>query len=133
MPNPANPTAKQKLILVVEDDKHTNELFSSTIRMAGFEVVSCYSAEDALMEVGKRLPDLIVLDLLLPKMDGWELCRALRQEGTETRKIPIVIASVISHHDVEKSSESMGILSFFNKPFEPARLVAELKRIFTAI
>ena len=118
-----------KEILVVEDDRYTNELISSTMKMGGFSVVSVFSGEQAIEAVNKHLPDLIVLDFLLPEMDGWEVCRILRKEGAPTRKIPIVIASVVSRFDIEQAGGSMGTLSFFNKPFEPADLIKEVERI----
>ena len=120
---------EHRKILVVEDDRYTNELISKTLKMTGFEVKSVYSGEDALEEVNKDLPDLIVLDLLLPKMDGWDVCRTLRKEGNPARKVPIVIASVLSKHDVQQTEEAMGILSFFNKPFNPTDLITEINRI----
>jgi twitching motility two-component system response regulator PilH len=123
---------KRKEILIVEDDHYTNELISSTLKMSGFEVVSVFNGEDAIAAVNERPPDLIVLDLLLPKMDGWEVCRILRKEGAPTRKIPIVIASVVSRFDMEQSEKAMGSLALFNKPFEPTDLIKEVEKMVGA-
>lgn len=122
-----NPSSKE--VLVVEDDHYTNELISSTLKMAGFSVVSVFTGEQAIEAVKKHTPDLIVLDLLLPKMDGWDVCRILRKDGAPTRRIPIVIASVVSRFDIDETGAAMGALSFFNKPFEPSDLIKEVERI----
>jgi DNA-binding response OmpR family regulator len=124
---------KIKKVLIVEDDRYTNELISETLRVGGFDVYSVFDGEAGVSYARKNYPDLIVLDLLLPGIDGWEVCRLLRQEESETRKIPIIIASVISRYDVQQTDMSMGALSFFNKPFEPNHLVAEVQRILSGI
>lgn len=120
---------KTKKVLVIEDDPYTNELICTTLKMAGYQVVTTYNGIDGLEQAKKEMPDLIVLDLLLPQVDGWEVCRRLRMEDSETRSIPIVIASIASRFDLENSKMSMGTISFFNKPFEPTELVSEVKRV----
>ena len=106
-----------KKILVVEDDPYTNELMTAALKMADYEVRSVFNGEEAVRTVQSDMPDLIVLDLLLPKMDGWEVCRILRTEDSPARKVPIVIASVMSRFGLGERSLVMGPISFFNKPF----------------
>ena len=119
-----------KKILIVEDDPYTNELMTSALKMADYEVSSVFSGEEAVRTVLSDLPDLIVLDLLMPKMDGWELCRELRKEDSPARRVPIVIASVMSRFGLGgEPGKVPGPISFFNKPFEPADLIKEVERI----
>ncbi|OGR96962.1 MAG: hypothetical protein A2902_05535 [Elusimicrobia bacterium RIFCSPLOWO2_01_FULL_64_13] len=123
------PQQGQKEVLVVEDDHYTNELIRNTLSLAGYGVASVHSGEEALGYLEKKVPDLIILDLLLPQMDGWELCRILRKEGSPTRRVPIIIASVISRYELDQAQGALGTLSFFNKPFQPKDLIGEVERI----
>lgn len=120
---------KSNRILVVEDDKNTNEMISVSLRLGGFEVLSVLSGEEALKSIDQALPDLIILDLLMPGLDGWELCKILRKENKPTRKIPIIIVSAISKYNVANSGMAVGTISFFNKPFRPKDLLVEANKI----
>jgi len=119
----------QKKILVVEDDPYTNELISNILGKQGYKVESVASGEEAVEYTKKNIPDLVVLDLLLPQIDGWQVCSILRKEGTKTSKVPILVTSVLSRFDTVLSDREMAKVSFFSKPFESADLISEVERI----
>ena len=87
------------------------------------------TGEDAVEHAREKIPDLIVLDLLLPQIDGWEVCSILRKPGSKTTKIPILVTSVLSRFDTILSDREMAHVSFFSKPFESSDLIAEVERI----
>ena len=115
-------------ILIVEDDKHTSQLLSLNLEREGYEVLTAYDGEAGVQTAKAELPDVIMLDLLLPHVDGWEVCRRLREEGSPTRLIPIIIVSVMAQDDMP-DKKSMGPVSFFNKPFRVGSLMEEVGRL----
>lgn len=117
----------RKKIVLVEDDSHTNRLITDNLVMNGFDVTSTFTGEEGLEAIRKNHPDLIVLDLLLPGIDGWKVCRILRGEEPELQKIPIVVVSVLARGDFQ--SQAMGAISFLNKPFNINDLVDEVEKI----
>ena len=119
----------EKKILVVDDDPHINELVSALLSARGFGVMSAASGEDAVKMAKAKTPDLVVLDLLLPRMDGWEVCKILRSAGAKTGKVPILILSALSRFDSVVSDQELIRVSFFSKPFETSELVAEAERL----
>src|SRR5438874_1705538 len=96
MENQAVKEYQDKKILVVEDDPYTSELISNVLATRGFNVISVGTGEEAIEYMKDHLPDLVVLDLLLPQIDGWEVCSILRKPGAKTYKIPILVTSVLS-------------------------------------
>ena len=129
MENQTNKEFQEKKILIVEDDPYTNELISNLLATRGFNVISVATGEEAVEYTKTHQPDLIVLDLLLPQIDGWEVTRILRMPGAKTLNIPILITSVLSRFDSVQNDKEILNLSFFSKPFESSDLVAEIERI----
>jgi DNA-binding response OmpR family regulator len=95
MAKPAKPS-----VLIVEDDRHLRELYRAALRSAGYEVGAVEDGADALWRVGEWIPDAIVLDLGLPRLDGRELHLELRSRR-ETRSIPIVIVTGLDAADLD--------------------------------
>ncbi|WEK54704.1 MAG: response regulator transcription factor [Candidatus Cohnella colombiensis] len=112
-----------KTILVVDDDREINELVHMSLSREGYRVVSAYHGMDVLPLVAEHNPDLIVLDVLLPGMDGFEICRELRR----TSDIPILFASC-KNEDIDKVlGLGLGGDDYIAKPFSPVELVARVK------
>lgn len=110
------PTAAPK-ILLIEDYSDTRELLSVMLRQKGYTV---FEAEDGLQGVMKALvtsPDLIILDLALPEMDGIEVARRLH-ETPELSKVPIFVVSAYLTEDVEADVRAAGCVEMFSKPFD---------------
>ena len=117
-------------VLVVEDDREINELVCAYAQIAGFAPRSALNGTDALREVRTRRPSLIVLDLMLPDLDGFEVCRRVRDEAQATgRPIPVII--ILTALDGAKSRQQgfeCGAVDYLTKPFDPDRLMEVIAR-----
>jgi len=120
--------AEKKKILVVEDERELAGLVSLHLRMAGFEVLYATDGEAALKVCADIRPALVILDLMLPKVDGWEVCRRVR-EGRETAGIPIIILTARTEIEDKLRGLEAGADDYVVKPFSPRELVARVKRV----
>lgn len=112
-------------ILVVDDEKNIVQLAKLYLSSEGYAVESAFNGAEALEKVRTRKPDLVVLDLMMPEVDGWEVCRRLRQEGD----IPIIILTARGD-DVDKIiGLELGADDYMTKPFNPRELVARVKAV----
>jgi two-component system phosphate regulon response regulator PhoB len=112
-------------VLVVEDDREINELVCAYAEIAGFDYRAALNGTDAVDQVRRRPPALIVLDLMLPDIDGFEVCRRVRAEAEASGK-PIPVIIILSALDGEKSRQmgrTCGAVDFLTKPFDPDRLM----------
>ncbi|MBI2071315.1 MAG: response regulator [Elusimicrobia bacterium] len=116
-----------KKVLVVDDDTHTNDLVSETLKLEGYEVVQVGSGEEALALLETTSVDLILLDLLLPGMRGWKLAEELKK-NPKTKSIPIVVISILSPEDTEMGKENPSVIGYVCKPFDLNVLVQEVKK-----
>jgi len=115
-------------ILVAEDEKDIRELIAFTLRFAGYDVVLANNGAEALEKVSQEKPALVLLDVRMPKMTGYEVCRRLK-ENPETEKIPVVFLSAKGQdREVQEGYES-GAVDYIIKPFVPDELIAQVKRI----
>ena len=112
-------------VLVVEDDREINELVCAYAEIAGFSPRSALNGSDALDQVRRRRPSLIVLDLMLPDLDGFEVCRRVRDEAKASgRPIPVIV--ILTALDGAKSRQQgfeCGAVDYLTKPFDPDRLM----------
>ncbi|MBN1675128.1 MAG: response regulator transcription factor [Kiritimatiellae bacterium] len=115
-------------ILVVEDDEDILELISYNLSRENYSVTKAESGEDALEAVSARAPDLILLDLMLPELDGLEVCRRLKANG-RTRPIPIVIVSAKGEEPEVVAGLELGADDYITKPFRPKELVARVRAV----
>jgi DNA-binding response OmpR family regulator len=112
-------------VLVVDDEKNIVQLAKMYLASEGYAVESAYNGAEALEKVKARRPDLVVLDLMMPKVDGWEVCRRIRQETD----IPIIILTARGD-DVDKIlGLELGADDYVTKPFNPRELVARVKAV----
>lgn len=110
-------------ILVIDDEDTTVQLISIALERKGFEVIKAYRAEDGLRKAYRTHPDLVLLDIMMPNMDGWEVCRRLR----ELSDVPIIFLTAKSEvRDVVKGLE-MGADDYIVKPYDSDELVARIK------
>ncbi|HHS97811.1 MAG TPA: response regulator [Chloroflexi bacterium] len=115
-------------ILVAEDEKDIRELIAFTLRFAGYDVVLANNGAEALQKVAEERPALILLDVRMPKMTGYEVCRRLK-ENPQTEDIPVVFLSAKGQdREVQEGFES-GAVDYIIKPFVPDELIAQVKRI----
>jgi CheY-like chemotaxis protein len=115
-------------ILVVDDHQDARIIYGKSIEYAGFRVILARDGNDALVIVEEFLPDLIVLDLALPKLDGWAVARRLKA-GIRTRDIPII--ALTGHAEPENRERALeaGCALFLTKPCQPDALVDAIERL----
>jgi two-component system, OmpR family, response regulator len=112
-----------RTVMVVDDERDANDILAHLVRPCGFEPIQVFSGAEALKAVSQRQPDLILLDLSLPDIDGFEVCDRLKRDR-ETNLIPIVM--VTAHHDAKERAAGVrvGANGYLIKPFTPEQLEA---------
>jgi two-component system phosphate regulon response regulator PhoB len=118
----------QSHILVVDDEPDLLELVHYTLSRAGYQVGCVKSGEEALIQVQSRPPDLILLDLVLPGMDGLEICKRLKREP-QTAAIPIVMLTARNEEADVVTGLELGADDYLTKPFSPRVLAARVKAV----
>ena len=112
-------------ILIAEDDKKTAALVELYLKREGFRTVIAYNGEQALAMAGRHNPSFVVLDLMLPLVDGWEVCRQLRRSSD----VPILMLTARGEEVDRVSGLTLGADDYVVKPFSPRELVARVKTI----
>jgi two-component system, OmpR family, alkaline phosphatase synthesis response regulator PhoP len=118
-----------KKILAVDDEKHIVRLVEVNLQRAGYNVVTAYDGREALEKVKSEKPDLVVLDVMMPYMDGFEVLKNLKADP-ETAEIPVIMLTAKAQDaDVFRGWQS-GVDCYLTKPFNPMELLTFVKRIF---
>ena len=112
-------------ILVVEDDRNISDLIRMYMEKEGFEVRSANDGDKAIEEFEKQAPDLVLLDIMLPVMDGWAVCSKIR----ETSKVPIIMLTAKSEVNDRITGLEMGADDYIVKPFEMKELMARINAV----
>ena len=112
-------------ILIVDDDAHIRELIRVFLRNDGFEVIEAVDGVDALSKLDSVKADLAVIDVMMPNMDGWELCRELKA----TFEIPVLMLTAKGETSQKLKGFQLGTDDYLVKPFEPLELVARVKAL----
>jgi DNA-binding response OmpR family regulator len=118
-------TAPHQTILIVEDNKETSSLLSAYLEKEGFKTVSAYDGRQALQLARTNDLAFVILDLMLPHLDGWEVCRELRRSSD----VPILILSARGEAHERILGLTLGADDYVVKPFSPGELVARIKTI----
>lgn len=111
---------------MVEDDPDLVELLSFNLRTAGFIVATAADGIDVLKKARNSLPDLILLDLMLPELDGFAVCEILRRDSA-TASTPIVIVTAMSSPFARLTGLEAGANDYITKPFSPKQLIARIQ------
>jgi two-component system, OmpR family, alkaline phosphatase synthesis response regulator PhoP len=119
---------KKNKILVIEDDDNIVELISYNLEKESFTVFTALSGEKGIKLAKDKLPDLILLDLMLPEIDGLEVCRELKSD-VKTRDIPIIMVTAKGEESDVVSGLEMGADDYIPKPFRPRELVARVRSV----
>ena len=121
------PSAAGPVVLIVDDDERLREYVRVNLEAEGYEVRESGSAEEALDALGERSPDLILLDVMMPQVDGWETLRRI-QEHTGVGAIPVIMFSGKVDERSAAEAESRGVQGFIGKPFDPRSLIESTKQ-----
>lgn len=103
-------------ILVIEDDKFFQHFYTTKLKEQGFEVEIAVDGEDGLIKVREAQPDLILLDIIMPKKDGFEVLQALSQD-INLKKIPVLVFSTLGQESDVKRARDLGAIDYVNKSF----------------
>jgi CheY-like chemotaxis protein len=121
-----------KTILIVDDEKKIRELLDLRLSSAGYQVIQAKDGEEGVSQAKEHRPDLILMDVMMPKMDGPEAVKCLKEDPA-TRNIPVIFLTAIITKE-EEEGQAWGILTdtlqyrFIAKPFDPKNLLAEIKK-----
>ena len=118
-------------ILVIEDYSDTRELLSTLLRSRGYHVIEAENGVEGLMKASAKHPDLIILDLALPKMDGVETARRIHRMP-KLSQTPIFVISAYLTEDVESEVRAVGCIETFGKPFDTDEFLKKLRAALSA-
>ncbi len=112
---------RKSKILIVDNEPLDIKLLCAILPQDSYELVKAYSGEEALQKVSEEHPDLILLDIMMPGMDGMEVCRRLKQDS-KTKDIPIILISIMDDHEAKEQGLKVGALDVLNKPVNAVKL-----------
>jgi two-component system alkaline phosphatase synthesis response regulator PhoP len=115
-------------ILVVDDEVYIVHILDFSLGMEGYEVLTALDGEQALEKARQEHPDLIVLDIMMPKLDGYETCKLLKADDG-TRNIPVILLSAKGRNADQKVGFDVGADDYITKPFSPRKLVERINDI----
>lgn len=119
-------------ILVAEDERDIRELIAFTLRFAGFEVELASNGAEAVEKAAAAIPDLILMDVRMPRMTGYQACEALK-ENPATQDVPVVFLSAKGQESEIQEGLEAGAMEYILKPFAPDELTAQVHRILREI
>lgn len=121
-----------KKILVVDDERSTVRIIQVNLERAGYEVVKAYDGVEALEQVKEHQPDMIILDVMMPRMDGFEVLRHLQADPRFKNILVIMLTCKAQDADIFKGWAS-GVNSYLTKPYNPRELLVHIERIFQTL
>ncbi|HEV2294235.1 MAG TPA: response regulator [Tepidisphaeraceae bacterium] len=113
-------------VLVVEDDTQINELVGAYVQIAGYQYRAALDGASALAAVRAQVPSLIILDLMLPDTDGFEVARQLKSDET-TASVPILMLTALDRDEQRKRGLEAGAVHYMTKPFDPEQLIEAIR------
>lgn len=116
-------------VLIIDDDKHISKILKDYFEHDKFEVVLAYSGMEGLEKVAAEKPDIIILDIMLPELDGWEVCQQIRLENN----IPIIMLSAKTKEIDRITGLELGADDYVTKPFSPKEIVLRAKNVLRRI
>ncbi len=115
-------------ILVVDDEVYILQILEFSLGAEGFEVITANNGELAVEKATQAQPDLIVLDIMMPVLDGYETCRRLKRQA-ETKNIPVILLTAKGREADKKLGFDVGAVDYIIKPFSPNRLISRIEEI----
>ncbi|MFH1847770.1 MAG: response regulator [Candidatus Omnitrophota bacterium] len=117
-----------KKILIVDDEADLVEMVKMRLEVSGYECISAGDGQEGLEMARRENPDLIILDLMLPKMDGYRVCRMLKFDE-KYKKIPIIMFSARAQDNDAKMGKEVGADAYVTKPFDPKVLLSKIAEL----
>ncbi len=118
-------------ILIVEDNPVNLELFQDLIELEGYEVVSAFTGHEAIEKAKREMPDIILMDIQLPEMDGWETTKILKKTP-ETRAIPIIALTAHAMEGDREKALDLGCDSYISKPINTRTFISDIKKVLSS-
>jgi two-component system phosphate regulon response regulator PhoB len=115
-------------VMVIEDDEELNEVIQYNLVRAGYRVTQGWNGREAMEAIRKDPPDVVLLDVMLPGADGWEVCQFLFDD-TELRRIPIVIFTAKSAPEDFNQARKYNLAGFFTKPYATGDVLRHIEKI----
>ena len=112
-------------ILVVDDENYILHILDFSLGAEGYEVITAEDGEEAVRKTRDERPDLVVLDVMMPKMDGYETCKRLKEEEA-TRNIPVILLSAKGRTMDQNKGFEVGADDYITKPFSPRKLIEKI-------
>ena len=128
--NPYSRSMNKRQILIVEDEKPIRDMVYFALDSDGFEIVEAVNGKEAAEKLALDVPDLILMDVRMPKMTGYEACKALK-EKEDTKDIPVVFLSAKGQEAEINTGLELGAVEYFLKPFAPDELAERVNKILT--
>ncbi|MFH1347571.1 MAG: response regulator [Candidatus Margulisiibacteriota bacterium] len=116
-----------KKVLIIEDYPATTEMMANILRTEGLEVITAPDGPSGLEKARRGKPDLILLDIMMPEMSGFDVCRKLKDDK-KTSEIPVIIVSVRAAQDSINKGKQLGASEYIPKPFDPFKLIDIVKK-----
>ncbi|MCK4419050.1 response regulator [Candidatus Aerophobetes bacterium] len=119
-----------KKILIADDHPKAVELVRVTLEGRNYEIVDASNGKETLKKARLEKPDLVLLDVVMPKMDGFEVCRKLKKDP-QTKEIPIIMLTAKGQAVDKKKGRQIGARDYITKPFSPSALLVKIEEILT--
>src|SRR2546422_9041161 len=119
---------QQGRVLVVEDERDVADLIRYNLTKEGYDVVVAPTGSDALKQAREVHPDLVLLDIMVPQLNGWEVCRRLKQDA-DTKNIPVIMVTGRVEEGDKVLGFEMGADDYVTKPFSPRELLARIRAV----
>lgn len=121
-----------KKILAVDDERHIVRLVQVNLERQGYDVVTAFDGKEALEKIAAENPDLVVLDVMMPYMDGFEVLQTIRK-NPDTRELPVIMLTAKAQDADVFRGWQQGVDCYLTKPFNPMELITFVRRIFKSL
>ncbi|MFH1759705.1 MAG: response regulator [bacterium] len=120
--------AENKTILLVDDEPDIRLTVGRRLKAKGYNVIEAENGKDALEKINERIPDLVILDIMMPELNGFQVCRKL-MEKEETKKIAVLMLTAKGQAADRFWAEELGVTEYITKPFDDEELMEAVKKL----